>query len=1305
MENGKQLTAMGETIGWRTVRNSVTERLSDHSLIHNLAPCRRLRRRTKALNVTLRRFSGIKSYSQYVKIRTTVLRNISDDSNIDDSGSFSEEDYAILHKSNLTERERNNTELESEIDFVCQQKPDMDTSSPKEYEPIRQKTTQKKTERVRQRAIQRKCSTAKKRTTRKKSETAKIEKASKKSEIGNKETAKKKSLPKKPSISNVGWQNVVKRRIEGRSYTQINNSGKEGAGRIATDLPEDLWPQTTKTIVTCKSNRETSEVFPKREGSENLEKSLPGLNGTSTENQNPDDEKPLTIKLPLSVDKIKKENKEIIKDNKEKCSSSKKQRSNSSRNEDSKVEGVKKNLAKIFAEQLENEHEPLNSLNKNENNLEKGCTEKEESPVSPVKVSTPDSSSPLWRSESEKPEIIQGTNHPKDSGIDEDSQEELSEDGKHSENKADLLKNVKNSENTADKRTIEVANDCTPILTTDVTDNQDQLSQQKTLPDSCSESQAEESKKLSQIIDSSEPRNEPQEAAIENEQEDTSVLNLSNISILEEMKEEAQKPKLHPKVMHTEVVNQKIKIIPVKYQNNINPMKICGERNKSNDHQTCQKSDDEEIEDMESVSGNETIDRNFTLQLDSSDMQNEESAPGEMQEVFGESTIIDKNLILANSTEIQKQDGTHSENESENSEDTSRLNKINAARADKKEKGRDSESGVVAKKSTRANSTEIQNQDGANSENEFQKSKKLNTTLSDETRRERFGASSIIAKNFILANSTEIKNQDEADSENEFQKSKKINTARPVKKKLKRINESVIAAKNVILPNSTEIEKQGGTNSEDEFEKSEDAFHINKMDSMRARKKEKERNGRLKQSIEAKNAVAVVDAGETMESDSGSKDSTDIEFTTVKMKKKESYSVKDVTQDSTEFGKRMSTEDFPSQESVAIQDEEISDSSAKPKPRSPSKALIAHHQKDILEIEDSVVAEESDGSAEDSMSALSKKRLQQLKRLNLTVESESSSSEDERAIESIRHPRNKFKKERKSPTSSLNASTENTTKSKGRRATTPDSPVNPYLSDSDEHDNETSSIESFSKKIEKMSDRLSNSTNNNVDSEKKTAENTGIVKSSKKNKKGDHPLGNWAISKIAETSFPSALSTSTPKAVKQKRPENLQELIEEQGLVEEVIDAGISYKDLGEDDVYLLEVPRAALEADLIGEKIVLNEKKLKLGKQKYKVSHKTVEAISFCFATGKSRKPYKIANLKPVAAILAQAKLSVSVTSTNTVHKKSEVLSTVNDQSVMKVSSQKRRRKSQDNSIPEDDAARKKTKRFKFRSNDDNGT
>ncbi|XP_060824722.1 uncharacterized protein LOC132911794 isoform X2 [Bombus pascuorum] len=91
-----------DEITWNIVPNTVANRMIDFSLLHKLVPCRRLRRRNKAMNAAIKQYQSIKTYSQYIQMKTSVLRNMSDDSETDCNDTFTEDDYSILYKSDVS---------------------------------------------------------------------------------------------------------------------------------------------------------------------------------------------------------------------------------------------------------------------------------------------------------------------------------------------------------------------------------------------------------------------------------------------------------------------------------------------------------------------------------------------------------------------------------------------------------------------------------------------------------------------------------------------------------------------------------------------------------------------------------------------------------------------------------------------------------------------------------------------------------------------------------------------------------------------------------------------------------------------------------------------------------------------------------------------------------------------------------------------------------------------------------------------------------------------------------------------------
>ncbi|KOC59138.1 hypothetical protein WH47_11214 [Habropoda laboriosa] len=91
-----------DVVTWKIVPNTVANRMRNHSFIHKLLPSRRLRRRSKAMNVAIKQSRNLKSYSHYVKMKTAILRNVLDDSETEADDIFTEDDYAIFYKSKLS---------------------------------------------------------------------------------------------------------------------------------------------------------------------------------------------------------------------------------------------------------------------------------------------------------------------------------------------------------------------------------------------------------------------------------------------------------------------------------------------------------------------------------------------------------------------------------------------------------------------------------------------------------------------------------------------------------------------------------------------------------------------------------------------------------------------------------------------------------------------------------------------------------------------------------------------------------------------------------------------------------------------------------------------------------------------------------------------------------------------------------------------------------------------------------------------------------------------------------------------------
>lgn len=95
-------------ITWNIIPNTVADRMIDSSLTHKLVSSRKLPRRNKAMNVMIKQFQNLQSYRQYVEIKTSILRCLTNNSETEDNVSFSEDDNSLANYTQLISEERNN---------------------------------------------------------------------------------------------------------------------------------------------------------------------------------------------------------------------------------------------------------------------------------------------------------------------------------------------------------------------------------------------------------------------------------------------------------------------------------------------------------------------------------------------------------------------------------------------------------------------------------------------------------------------------------------------------------------------------------------------------------------------------------------------------------------------------------------------------------------------------------------------------------------------------------------------------------------------------------------------------------------------------------------------------------------------------------------------------------------------------------------------------------------------------------------------------------------------------------------------
>ena len=309
---------------------------------------------------------------------------------------------------------------------------------------------------------------------------------------------------------------------------------------------------------------------------------------------------------------------------------------------------------------------------------------------------------------------------------------------------------------------------------------------------------------------------------------------------------------------------------------------------------------------------------------------------------------------------------------------------------------------------------------------------------------------------------------------------------------------------------------------------------------------------------------------------------------------------------------------------------------------------------------------EMDEHIEDSITPLTKKRLQLLRRLNLTVDSESSLSEDEDTSFNVGNIRNKLLKRPSDSSSNEDEDVDfklvmmrfpkrlnydNGCRMGKHRKETPLYPAQMYGENKGMSESEKSvqplkrtEINTSPHKHVSKSPRielngitphgLSRSEGGSVEDNNSKSSRLGCIENSNLDRSTDRKELNGENLEDG----PMVEATNTGR---RSRPRNLQGFIEEENLVHERAMPSFTYKDIeDEDDIFVLDIPSTVLQSELVGKRIVLTENMLQLGKQKYKVTYNDVDRVSCVFGTGKSRKPYKTVNIKPIARVVAHQKI-----------------------------------------------------------------
>lgn len=448
-------------ITWKLVPNTVASRMIDFSLIHKLVPSRKIRQRNKAMNIAIKQFQSLKSYSQYIKMKTSILRNLSDDSETDDNVSFTEDDYSILYKSDL-----------SLTDYIMQM-----SNKNEKY------TYESEFETNKDNIV---------------------------SNSKTKKTYIEKRKRKSSETINLGWQKIVKKRIKDSSFetkkTNINDL-------ISSNVTSSLINANTQDNFKIDANCSKENIL-------NLSNEMSINNEIYTAEKIKDkcSRVPDSNKVKhdiIAVHETISKNNELEVSNLMMNNIDKKFHSNENYSyklfDDSNTEtvkGIKKEMASLSDHINENQNPNDSCINKNILLIQNNCNQSEKN---------------LIRKELKDQLLIIGnTYQPKDSGIEEDSEEEISD------HKKKHYKKVKNT----------IQNTEQNISTT--TSPQPTINYKNNMID-CDNNSERHMLNKSDIKDI--------------------ILHVDkNINEIE-YKKKIEKHKVQPKVTHTEIVNRKYKII------------------------------------------------------------------------------------------------------------------------------------------------------------------------------------------------------------------------------------------------------------------------------------------------------------------------------------------------------------------------------------------------------------------------------------------------------------------------------------------------------------------------------------------------------------------------------------------------------------------------------------------------------------------------------------------------------------------------------------------------------------------------
>ncbi|XP_058791705.1 repetitive organellar protein-like isoform X2 [Phymastichus coffea] len=121
----------------------------------------------------------------------------------------------------------------------------------------------------------------------------------------------------------------------------------------------------------------------------------------------------------------------------------------------------------------------------------------------------------------------------------------------------------------------------------------------------------------------------------------------------------------------------------------------------------------------------------------------------------------------------------------------------------------------------------------------------------------------------------------------------------------------------------------------------------------------------------------------------------------------------------------------------------------------------------------------------------------------------------------------------------------------------------------------------------------------------------------------------------------SVLKKSSPTELVRKKITEITELVEQDELTKSSLKPTIILDDISDDEeIFFIDVPKHLFDQNIIGKKLIVSNSSLTIGESNYKIYDKDIPPIMTCVIKSKKKK-YKTVNVRPLFSIIAQGKIN----------------------------------------------------------------